>query len=270
MRCAVAAISLELMLLTSGATHAAAIDAPASPAPAAGISEIVLVRTDCLGPCPVDELVLRADGTAEYSGMRNTPLTGHFTGSIDTRDFGRLASMLSADGFFDLDASYGHRNIDAAHDVITIVRNGMRTSITNYGRDQSIRVWAMEKMVRGTAADIRWQPAASGIRGIASWKPRGGEWSPWSNVRVWAESARGGMKFLTMSGANGEFEIPLAPGTYVLSVESVHARSPGAPDVTLSFSIPHNGFTDVTLKSDRESGELTLLGLSPLQPRPAR
>jgi hypothetical protein len=59
-----------------------------------GITEIVLERTACSGSCPVDTLVLRASGKAEYTGRRNTHLTGDFAAPIGKEDFDRLAQWM--------------------------------------------------------------------------------------------------------------------------------------------------------------------------------
>jgi hypothetical protein len=76
------------------------------------ITEIQLRRTACYGVCPDDELTIRTDGTASYSGMQSAR-RGDWRGKIARADARRLAQTIESIGFEKLEASYGQPNGDA-------------------------------------------------------------------------------------------------------------------------------------------------------------
>src|SRR3954471_18160639 len=99
-----------------------------------GITEIRLERTPCYGTCPVDEVVLRPDGTAEYIGKRFVERTGRYEGTFDGADFARIARLMEAKGFFDLMDRYT-KPITDNPSLITSATRGDRTKrVENYAR----------------------------------------------------------------------------------------------------------------------------------------
>jgi hypothetical protein len=58
------------------------------------ITEITLERTPCYGSCPIDKMVFRSDGTAEYTGTRFVKRTGRYTGRIARGEFDALARLV--------------------------------------------------------------------------------------------------------------------------------------------------------------------------------
>lgn len=52
------------------------------------------------------KLVLRKDGTATYSGAKNSSREGNFVGTFDKSQFMRLAKFIVAHDYFSLDDSY--------------------------------------------------------------------------------------------------------------------------------------------------------------------
>ena len=76
------------------------------------ITEIRLERTPCFGTCPVDEVVLRPDGTATYIGHQYVKRVGQYRGTFPREDFDRLAELLETKGFFNLKDRYSMRITD--------------------------------------------------------------------------------------------------------------------------------------------------------------
>lgn len=193
---------------------------PSSLDSASQVTEITLKRTPCYGPCPVDEIILRADGTAQYSGNLNTSRRGQFKGKIHHYTFERLALWLISQGFMKLDDEYGDWNIDGSNEIISVARGEQRKTVTNQNRGD-LALWGMENAVRGVAADIEWQPEPSGIRGTATWRPKTSQMFPGAPIfRVLSRQIvmirREGEQqtFRLHTDKNGKFELPLRPGTY--------------------------------------------------------
>lgn len=205
-----------LLLIVQAAPAMTPADAPDS-GTSGGITEIVLERTACSRTCPVDTLVLRASGRAEYTGRQNTFLTGEFAGAISKWDFDRLAQWLVSEGFFQMKESHGTANATASGTVIRVTRGGERKSVTSHAPDQSLDLWSMGNAIRAVVADMRWQPAHSGIRGQVSLKLPGQDWQPRPNE--WLRITPAGTTQPLVYGADrdGRFEINLAPGTYTVA-----------------------------------------------------
>ncbi len=214
-------VHVLLLLVTQAATAMAPADAP-NPDTSGGITEIVLERTACTRTCPVDTLVLRASGKAEYTGRQNTSLTGEFAGPLAKDEFDRLARWLVTEGFFDMKNSYGSSNAATAGTVIRVTRGGERKSVTSHAPDQSLDLWSMGNAIRAVVAEMRWQPARSGIRGQISLKQPGQDWQPRPNDWLRIAPAGTTQSLVYIADHEGRFEINLAPGTY--SVTSQHDR----------------------------------------------
>src|SRR5437868_598498 len=67
----------RLFLATALALFVFALPVASEPAKEP-ITEISFERTPCFGTCPVDKLVLRADGTATYTGTRYVERMGEY------------------------------------------------------------------------------------------------------------------------------------------------------------------------------------------------
>src|SRR5215470_6365535 len=79
-----------VMILLAACEGSAGRQASPPTAAAQTITEIILERTPCYGRCPIDTLVLHADGTAAYTGKQFTQRTGQFTGTFLKGDFEKL------------------------------------------------------------------------------------------------------------------------------------------------------------------------------------
>jgi hypothetical protein len=123
----------------------------------AEITEIRLERTPCFGGCPVDQVILRPDGTATYIGTRFVPKSGRYSGTFHREDFSRLARLLESQGFFDMQDRYAIGATDMPSIITGATRGGATKTVVNYGDAGPIRLWGMERAIRGVAADIEWK-----------------------------------------------------------------------------------------------------------------
>lgn len=153
-------MSQAWIFLSLGAVLGLAVPSSTAP-PAERITEISLERTPCFGSCPVDKVVLRADGTAAYTGTRFVERLGEFRGTLSTRDFQRLAGLLTSQRFFNLRNRYASRATDLPSRITSAVRSGTRKAVTNYGDAGPINLWTVEVAVLGVAAEIRWEKAGA-------------------------------------------------------------------------------------------------------------
>lgn len=227
--------------------------------PTAGLTEIILERTWCYGACPIDELVLRADGMAVYTGKENTPLHGMFSGSFAKEEFDRLARWLVGEGFLEMKAIYGSPNADTPTEVIRVARGADSKSIINNSLDRSEVLAGMGQVIRGAAAGISWQPVRSGIRAVASWKAAGQDWQPLANSQIVVYPPDGKQEFTVGTDAEGRFEIPLLPGTYKIDPLSFGRSYPLAKPPKLNphqttVVVQQDRFFEAELRFDRETG----------------
>src|SRR4051794_21358964 len=88
------------------------------------ITEIRLERTPCFGSCPVDEVVLRPDGTATYVGTRFVERPGRHEGTFDRAEYEKLAKLLESQGFFGLKDRYSVPETDNPSLITSATRGG--------------------------------------------------------------------------------------------------------------------------------------------------
>jgi hypothetical protein len=123
----------------------------------AEITEISLERTPCYGSCPVDQVILRSDGTAAYIGTRFVQKAGRYSGTFHRGDFFRLAKLLESQGFFDLQERYAIEATDLPSIITSATRGGAAKKVVNYGDAGPVILWGVERAIRGVAADIEWK-----------------------------------------------------------------------------------------------------------------
>lgn len=212
-------VALLLLTLTACAPTPADTRPPDA---SAGITTITLERNSCLG-CLIDKVLLRADGTALYTGKEHAERTGHFTGSFRKEEFGTLAQWLASQGFFEMKMRYGDPDMHAPSQVIRIVRNGREKFVINNERGRSEALWSMYKVIHGVAADITWQPMQSGIRGVTR---------PKAIVRIHPPNEK--QAFRIRADQDGNFEISLVPGIYKVEVPVFKKPAQPSPVQTLT------------------------------------
>jgi hypothetical protein len=238
--------------------------APAPPRDdaATGITGITLERTPCYGSCPVDTLELRVDGTALYTGKENTDRIGQFTGTLQKREFDKLALWLVTEGVFELNTSYGTPNVDSPAQVIRIVRGGKSKWVVNNSMDRSLQVLAMERVILAVSEVIEWQPSKSGIRGVATWRPPGEAWRPLPNQLIRIYQPGDEHEFKIHTDADGRFEIKLVAGTYTVEPlifgVAPQQATPARTNPRQTVIVQPSRFADASFKFDRAAGNTTI------------
>ena len=124
---------------------------------AAEVTEIRLERTPCYGTCPVDEVVLRPDGTATYIGKRFVKRIGRYRGTFPRDDFDRLVELLEANDFTGLNDRYSRPVTDHPSLITSVTRGGQTKRVVNYANAGPDGLRAIEKAILGLAEDIEWQ-----------------------------------------------------------------------------------------------------------------
>lgn len=227
------------------------------------ITEISLERTACFGACPIDKVTLHADGTATYHGERFVEQLGQYKGAFYSHDFERLVELIKAQQFFALKDRYAVPATDLPSIIISVTRNGKSKTVTDYGGDGPLSLWTVQAAIRGVASDIKWQKGVtkqtSGIRGVAMQSPvmGGPEWEDQPNKKplpgaiITLQSAGGGAEITRIvADENGKFEIPLAPGKYLIVALAPNPKSRYPRGSQQPVTVEADKYTDVVVEYD--------------------
>jgi len=240
----------------------------------AALQEIILIRTPGLGVGPQDRLVLRADGTALYSGGRNVPRMGEHRGRLPQGEFERLAGVLWEARFFSMEPEFrmfitGRVPVrDAASVMVTVTRGTERKSVAEYGQAAPPEFRKVVGELQAAADRVRWgeeepppaqapQARQSGIRGVARLGPlqavqRPGEENsrPYPDAVLSIRRARGGKEVKrARADAEGRFTVALPAGTYrVVPVLRVQHPFPRAEAQRVTVR-PHR-LTEIVVRYD--------------------
>lgn len=122
------------------------------------ITEITLERTACFGTCPMYKVTLKADGTFTYEGKEYVEHKGRYKGRF--YGFNRLAQLVEKYGYFSMKDDYSVSMTDLPSTITSVVRNGRRKRITNYGDSGPLELWAIEQAVDGVLANAKFEKAA--------------------------------------------------------------------------------------------------------------
>lgn len=205
------------------------------------VTQIMLQRTWCYGSCPIDRLVLNADGSASYeidAGNRQSKAPegkkyGYYTSAIWSGTFKLLTETLERQGFFDLKPDDDADNIDSPDIIINLVRDGHNFTVVRHGT--SSLFWTMEKIIVGVSADLRWQKddafSASGVKGSTRRTFSSEEVAQFANssrkieevpvpyalVTIFPSRSAANPIFRTFADSRGDFQIMLPPGEYMIS-----------------------------------------------------
>lgn len=118
---------------------------------------ITLERSPCFGTCPVYKLHLYRDGTAEYEGIQHTDKLGRHTGKISLGIFARLCYLLEREKFETLANEYSADWTDDTTCTVSVFKDGKRVkSVSDYGQQGPIGLWAIQELIDGLAAEISW------------------------------------------------------------------------------------------------------------------
>lgn len=137
-------LGVSILILTASL----AIAAQTSLSKDAGqITEVTLERTVCFGTCPSYKVTLRRDGTISYDGKRFVQLEGKYEGTF--YGFDRLAQLILSRGYFNFKDEYTVNMTDLPSTITSVVRNGKRKTITNYGDAGPVELWGIEMAIDG-------------------------------------------------------------------------------------------------------------------------
>ena len=128
-------------------TVALAVSAQTSSKDTDQITEVTLERTACFGTCPVYKVTLRSDGTILYEGREFVEMKGTYKGQV--YGFDRLARLIISQGYFNLKDKYSINATDLPSAVTSVVRDGKRKTIVDYGGTGPIELWGIEMAIDG-------------------------------------------------------------------------------------------------------------------------
>jgi hypothetical protein len=128
--------------------------------PADQITEVTLERTPCFGTCPNYKVTLRSDGTITYEGKRFVTMMGTYKGQA--YGFDKLAQFILAQDYFNLNDNYRIGASDLPSAITSVVQNGKRKTIVDYGGAGPIGLWGIEMSIDGILRNAKLEqvPAA--------------------------------------------------------------------------------------------------------------
>jgi len=190
------------------------------------VTEIRIARRGCRGACPIDEVVLRSGGTAQYVGLANVEKIGTFIGKIQPRVFAKLVELVQPQEFFDVQQNFVAQR-DAPSIVMTVVRSGASQSVIDSGDKAPLQIWSTEMAIFGVASQIQWKKiemkGKSGVWGNVSMSPihpveRIGQKNsaPKANAVLIAQTQDGKEAARTTTDKDGNFSLTLPPGDYIM------------------------------------------------------
>jgi hypothetical protein len=122
----------------------------------AQITSVKLERGPCFGRCPVYDVTLAADGAAVWNGERFVDRLGRFQGQVDLGDFGRLARFIQRAGFLGWDDEYVASVTDLPNYYLTVLADGQRKTVRQYGTDEPPDFWVIGQLVDCLAEAVDW------------------------------------------------------------------------------------------------------------------
>jgi hypothetical protein len=139
----------------------APVDAPAQEGPV----EITLQRTVCYGFCPAYTVTITGEGEVRYRGERFVNVVGPASATIPREEVARLLARFDEIGFDQLRDEYRGQMTDLPTTTITLVRDGRRKALVDYGGTSV----GMPRAVRDLQAEI------DRVAGTARWVLRDGQ-----------------------------------------------------------------------------------------------
>jgi hypothetical protein len=107
-------------------------------------------------------VILRRDGSATYIGKENVPRIGEYKSQVSPyqplgAEFIRLAKLIASQGYLKMNDRYTVLITDADTVITSIVHNGKRKTIVNYGNQAPIELYGIERAIDGVSAQIKWE-----------------------------------------------------------------------------------------------------------------
>jgi hypothetical protein len=122
-----------------------------------GVSEISMERAGCVWKCPEYFVSIMADGTVRYIGGRYSPHPGIRVGKLRTNPFSNLARFIRDTGFMQMKDSYSAAVSDQETVYTSIVINGTRKIVSNYGNAGPPALWAIQELIDKIVAQTDWR-----------------------------------------------------------------------------------------------------------------
>lgn len=124
-----------------------------------GISKLSFSTTMCFGTCPVFELVILADGTAQYNAIKYNPEQGNFEGKIDSKLLAKLFGLVEYLNLRDLRDRYQvNWTDDQTCNLKVEYKNGVTKSIQDYGLVGTFGLQRLYNMLFALRASQTWYP----------------------------------------------------------------------------------------------------------------
>jgi hypothetical protein len=114
-----------------------------------GVSEFGLERSGFT-------FIARSDGTCRYTG-RVLPIPQKRRGIVSMVEFHRIAQFIKEMNYFQMQDNYDSNGDDFPTAFSTVVMDGERKTIRNYGDAAPSRLWALEQLIDGMVAHARWE-----------------------------------------------------------------------------------------------------------------
>jgi hypothetical protein len=124
------------------------------------VTTISLQRTACFGTCPIYKVTLHRNGLASYDGRQFAKRTGSFRASMDSLAFARLAELIYAEGFTDLDTSYREPVTDMPTTFVCVRWATGSKCVEHYGLVTPPNFGRIENAIDSAAERLQWGAAA--------------------------------------------------------------------------------------------------------------
>ncbi len=123
----------------------------------------VLERKPCFGSCPVYRIEISGDGEVLYTGERYVAIPGPHSDHVPAEAVQGLIERFRKADFFELEPEYRSEISDLATNVVSLMIDGRRQTVTEYGGPQAVA--ELERAVDRAAGDEKW------VRGNAQTVP---------------------------------------------------------------------------------------------------
>lgn len=111
------------------------------------IEEIGIERTGCYGSCPVYSVIIKSDGSFTYHGIRYIEKVGYFKGQIFRGYVDDLCRFIEESGYMKLDQIYHRPVTDMETVYTTVVMDGKRQIVKDYGDAGPAKLWVLENLI---------------------------------------------------------------------------------------------------------------------------
>lgn len=118
---------------------------------------VSLSRGPCFGNCPIYEVVLRADGSASYTGGDYAPRTGEYVGRVDPGAVERLLDRLHEVGFWEMKLDRQLRVMDLPEAVLRARDGDRRHRVHSNLTPRELE--PIHAAIDSIAGEIDWTPA---------------------------------------------------------------------------------------------------------------